>query len=910
MSRSKHILAWVAAALFLGLPCMAAGPASQPAATSSTGLGARPVLSSGLEWIQRERLRGTLFHQPIVDPMPPAHLQVASAPSGDATAGVVLRGEHFLTILVEKEKAIRFRLETIQTQEQCPVSIYALFGPDGRTLAVGQVEKGKPALVEAAAPGPGRHILLVNPGIASHNVARVSVEDAAWAVEAAQRSAYLRTPLVYHFLRELKTAGLNLAMLDFEALPQEFVTDEGLAKWARCVEAWADEARRYDIRFMPALDLGGSPTEVEAWGDAPKGMYPKQLADKPLAPCPLARVWWERVFLRRAKEVARLSTRNPCVVGIGIDPEMYQCWDYGHYMPSGTCYCDRCLGGFLGRQGLDATLLKELSDGKSRQDWLEKHKLYAAYDGYLADEMARLAASLRDELHAINPEFLICVFVLDSGNWFCRGLARGLGTQKVPVVNFCETTYYGVGYDPQFIDRTAKAFRNWGANVTAGYAVWDIFFPPTLPGYLAAHCYNLAWKGDGYWFWPGCDLLIGDADYRRWSYQGKLPYVSDYWLALKDANNQIERRIAGGDQYVSPLDNWQPIPWRGAHDETTGQWKKDTPVKRQNDRLYPIHLAEPCSFQFFVLDRVRAFTILARAEGGDGSLKVLSPGGRAVGEQACQAGREVALAVSRGPDDKPGLWTLQVTPPKSAQGAMALDLGQAPPYLTPAGGRALAPQLKDGDLLGRWRFDEGRGATAVDSSGPPAHDGQIIDATWAQGKSGQALSFDGKASHVQIRHNWDLDILEEFTMTAWVNLRSLPTKGHGATILCKGPEAPVQHCWWWIGYDQELVLEVGSEKHAYGTGFSTQKLSWELGRWYQVAVTFRCDGNATTAALYRDGQQLYQNTLQEAFHTGAHDLLIGAYDGGSMHVLNGLIDEVTIYRRRLSAQEIAKLAGP
>jgi hypothetical protein len=341
-----------------------AKPAPQPDAVYD--LGGR--LSPGVQWLQRERLRGTLFHRPNVGTLRPVYLQAIGSPVAGSSAAVTLRGQHFISILVESQKEICFELKSARTEEPCSFSSYAVFGPQGETIAADQVEAGKGRVVRVAVTTPGRYILVVNPGIASRNVARVSVSGLPWALEGTRKQDYLGTPLEYHFLGELKQAGLNLVMLDFESLTQEIVTNEGLKKWKDKVAAWANHAQRYKIRLMPAIDLGGTQYEVDAWGDSPKGLYVEDASDRehsqagtPLAPCPLSRLYWERIVLRRARELARLSLKNPYVVGIGIDPEMYMCHAYGHYQSSGTCYCDHCLGGFLRQKNLDAAVLGGLA---------------------------------------------------------------------------------------------------------------------------------------------------------------------------------------------------------------------------------------------------------------------------------------------------------------------------------------------------------------------------------------------------------------------------------------------------------------------------------------------------------------------------------------------------------------------
>jgi len=59
-------------------------------------------------------------------------------------------------------------------------------------------------------------------------------------------------------------------------------------------------------------------------------------------------------------------------------------------------------------------------------------------------------------------------------------------------------------------------------------------------------------------------------------------------------------------------------------------------------------------------------------------------------------------------------------------------------------------------LIGYWRFDEGQGDRAVDSSGN-SNDGDILGADWASGPFGTALHFDGSGQHVAIPELAGLD---------------------------------------------------------------------------------------------------------------------------------------------------------
>ena len=57
---------------------------------------------------------------------------------------------------------------------------------------------------------------------------------------------------------------------------------------------------------------------------------------------------------------------------------------------------------------------------------------------------------------------------------------------------------------------------------------------------------------------------------------------------------------------------------------------------------------------------------------------------------------------------------------------------------------SVCTQAQDPDLLGWWKFDDGTGTIAVDSSGN-GHDGVFIqDPEWVAGKFGSGLLFDGQ----------------------------------------------------------------------------------------------------------------------------------------------------------------------
>ncbi len=180
-------------------------------------------LRDSAKWLKTERLRGTLWHNPIVQLLRPMMLEAAD-PSGrmGAPTPVTLRGWHHLIILPDAQKKVAFKLKDLSSETHFSGrthfsgSIYAIFDHEGKQVAEGQVGSGEEKTVEVRAKAEGPYILLLNSGPASSNACEVTVLNPHWAIDAKPRKTYNRSPLHYHFLRDLKLGGFNLAMIDFE----------------------------------------------------------------------------------------------------------------------------------------------------------------------------------------------------------------------------------------------------------------------------------------------------------------------------------------------------------------------------------------------------------------------------------------------------------------------------------------------------------------------------------------------------------------------------------------------------------------------------------------------------------------------------------------------------------------------
>jgi hypothetical protein len=95
-----------------------------------------------------------------------------------------------------------------------------------------------------------------------------------------------------------------------------------------------------------------------------------------------------------------------------------------------------------------------------------------------------------------------------------------------------------------------------------------------------------------------------------------------------------------------------------------------------------------------------------------------------------------------------------------------------------AGSRAAPPAAVG--LVAAYAFDEGAGASVGDGSGN-GNVGTVTGATWARGRYGSALRFDGADDLVRVPPSTSLDVGPELTLSAWI--RPAASQGGWRTII-------------------------------------------------------------------------------------------------------------------------------
>ena len=213
----------------------------------------------------------------------------------------------------------------------------------------------------------------------------------------------------------------------------------------------------------------------------------------------------------------------------------------------------------------------------------------------------------------------------------------------------------------------------------------------------------------------------------------------------------------------------------------------------------------------------------------------------------------------------------------------------------------------DPNLVGWWQLDDGSGVTAVDSAG--SADGTLINGpVWSSGLIGGALEFDGDNDYVDVPALTGAGVSDAVTVSGWVRPNALPGAGNLVAIY--------NHDAWAAGLvhfqfsGDKLLLAVNS-----GGDYLLSDSTFSPGQWYHVAAVYEADVNG--AAEPNGVKSIYINgvldvSLDVTVSTQVNLAQAGSIGswGGTTRFFDGLIDDLRIYDRVLSDEEILALSIP
>ncbi|WP_143591437.1 LamG-like jellyroll fold domain-containing protein [Thermoactinospora rubra] len=210
---------------------------------------------------------------------------------------------------------------------------------------------------------------------------------------------------------------------------------------------------------------------------------------------------------------------------------------------------------------------------------------------------------------------------------------------------------------------------------------------------------------------------------------------------------------------------------------------------------------------------------------------------------------------------------------------------------------------------GHWKL-EGYDETAVVDDSPNGHDGTVALGTaarWRIGRHGDALWLDGAAGHVNTAGGPTVETDKSFTVAAWVKLDRLDAVSRVAVS-----QDGSQVSGFALGYDaagKKWTFRMRASDAGSAASRTAESATPAVaGRWTHLVGVY--DAATQQVKIYVDGvagASAGHTTPWKA--TGSVQLGRARSAGGPADYWPGALDEVRIYSRVLSAEEIHDLAG-
>ena len=199
-------------------------------------------------------------------------------------------------------------------------------------------------------------------------------------------------------------------------------------------------------------------------------------------------------------------------------------------------------------------------------------------------------------------------------------------------------------------------------------------------------------------------------------------------------------------------------------------------------------------------------------------------------------------------------------------------------------------------LIGLWKFDEGKGNIVKDLSGN-GNDGKIHGAAWVKDKLGKALSFDGIDDCVTIQLRSSLDS-KSFTIELWINPAYKYKVSENDGFFYSAP-AILRFS---LNKGRHKAYVRWKKADANYASYYFTKTAVPQNKWSHLAFTY--DNETDVLTGYRNGKLGIANANVGGIYKRFGGLIKIGYAYNTGKYFKGAIDEVKIYNRALTAQEI------
>ena len=224
--------------------------------------------------------------------------------------------------------------------------------------------------------------------------------------------------------------------------------------------------------------------------------------------------------------------------------------------------------------------------------------------------------------------------------------------------------------------------------------------------------------------------------------------------------------------------------------------------------------------------------------------------------------------------------------------------------LTPIHGWVVGSGSIDSGLVGYWRFDEGSGTSAFDSS-IGINTGTLSGSplpSWVSGEFDKAMNFiKGDSQFVSVANYGLLNGASAFSGSIWIKSSGLSGSTNYVFRIRNSSDFDI------------LSMVAKGTSNAVSVYATTKYLAqanvgnstlWSLNAWVNLAFVY----NGTGLSLYKNGVYVKSTALTGVLVSTATQFYIGNYGSNSLGLgFNGTIDNFRLYNRALSASEVSTL---